>query len=254
MPKPILTVTGTRAASTRRLICIFGADRIGEDHVGAGFRIGARTPQHALDALDRQRVRARDDGKSIVPASQAGRFDLFHTFDQGYHLLAGHVPAALRMHLVLDIDAGKPRLLEHLHRVVHVHGIAVAGVGIGGQRDGEGAGQHPAMVDVFRKSHHPDIVDAEERIGNAGARRGSHLEAGLFDQAGAVAVVDAGGDDQPASCQELTEFLGAVLHLDLPELRACAGRDSCAQNRVCSRRRTAPAEPRTQPEITIEPT
>src|SRR6202035_4578088 len=26
-----------------------------------------------------------------------------------------------------------------------------------------------------------------------------------------------GGDDQLASCQELTEFLGAVLHLDLPD-------------------------------------
>ena len=71
------------------------------------------------------------------------------------------------------------------------------------------------MVDVLRESHDADVVDAEERIGDAGAGRRRHLEAGLLDQPGAVAVVDAGRDDQPASCQELTEFPGAVLHLDL---------------------------------------
>jgi hypothetical protein len=54
----------------------------------------------------------------------------------GITSLPGMCPP-LRMHLVLDIDAGKPCFLEHLDRVVHVHGIAVAGVGIGGQRDGE---------------------------------------------------------------------------------------------------------------------
>src|SRR5262245_9811905 len=117
------------------------------------------------------------------------------------------------MDLILDVDAGEARLLEHLNRIVHIHRVAVAGIGVCGKRDRQSASQHPAMIDILGKPHNADVVDAEERIRYAGPGRGGHLEPSPFDQARTVTVVYAGGDDESAFGEEVTESLSTGLHM-----------------------------------------
>jgi hypothetical protein len=119
------------------------------------------------------------------------------------------------MDLILDVDAGHAGFLKHLDGVMDVHGIAVTGIGVGGQGDRERAREHPAVIDVFRQPHEANIVDAEKRVGDACSGRRRHFEASLFHQPGAVAVIHTRRNDQPSLRQQLTEFPGAIPHFNL---------------------------------------
>ena len=110
--------------------------------------------------------------KSLVLARNARGLDLLRAIStRGITSLPRHVAAALGAHLVLDVDAGDAGLLEILHGVMHVHRIAVAGVGVGGQRDRERAREHARHASTFSDERHDaDVGLAEQRVGEAGAR------------------------------------------------------------------------------------
>src|SRR6185437_11262410 len=93
-------------------------------------------------------------------------------------LLALHVPAALRPDLILDHDAREARLLERAHREVHVHGVAIAGIGIGEQRQIAARRDGAADTQVLLHPHHAEIGPAEAGLADAGTGDEARREAG----------------------------------------------------------------------------
>ncbi|MNV56975.1 hypothetical protein D3C71_1492840 [compost metagenome] len=69
--------------------------------------------------------------------------------------------AALGADLVFKIDPRDAGFLEHLHGMVDIDRVAVAGVCVGSERDGDGPCQVAAVGDVFGQAHYADIGDAQ---------------------------------------------------------------------------------------------
>jgi hypothetical protein len=67
------------------------------------------------------------------------------------------VPALLGHHLVLELDAGDPGLLVELHGADDVERVAVAGVGVGDDRDVDGGGDPAGVVHHLRTGEQPDV-------------------------------------------------------------------------------------------------
>src|SRR5690606_21508292 len=187
-------------------------DRVGKDHVGARCGVGLGAARGAFDAFNGQRIRARDDDEAVVAPRQAGRLDLLHHFFQGDHILARHVAAALGADLVLDVDAGDAGFLEHAYGMEHIHRIAVARIGVGGQRDIYRTRQHAAMIDVFGQAHYADVGNAEQGVGQGGPAGARRLEPRGLHQPQAVAVVDAWRDNEFSGVEQIPEFLGGGCH------------------------------------------
>ncbi len=163
-------------------------------------------------------VRAMMAKASSLRARQAASI-FFTPSTSGITSLPGMWPQRLGCTWSSMLMPASARLLEHLHGVVDVHRIAVAGIGVGGERDRERAREHAAMVDVLRQSHHADVVDAEQRVRDAGAGGRRHLEARRLDQPRAVTVVDAGGDDQAAACARRSRNFWAPVFVINPSPR-----------------------------------
>ena len=62
-------------------------------------------------------------------------------------LLAVEVAAAVREHLVLDLDAVSAGALEDADGVAHVHGVAEAGVRVDDQRQADGLPDRRHVLD-----------------------------------------------------------------------------------------------------------
>ena len=62
------------------------------------------------------------------------------------------------MGAILVVDARKPGLLELLHGIVDINGIAVSGVGVRRQRNVDDGCEALAVRDVFVQSHDADII------------------------------------------------------------------------------------------------
>ena len=107
--------------------------RLDEQHVGAGFAIHCGALDGALEALDRDRVGARDDQRlARVPRIDRGA-DLAAHLGRRDQRLAVEMPAALGKVLVLELDRVGAGALELADGAHDVERVAVAGVGIDDQ-------------------------------------------------------------------------------------------------------------------------
>jgi hypothetical protein len=93
---------------------------------------------------------SRYDDQIGVPPGIDGGADLADHLVEGDDLLALVMPAFLGGDLVLDVECGDPRLLVLADRADHVDRVAVAGVGIGDDRDGDRLDRQSDKPDIFR--------------------------------------------------------------------------------------------------------
>jgi len=114
--------------------------------------------------VGRKGIRARHHDKGRIAARVAYRVHLLHHLLRRDDLFALHVPAALGPGLVLNHQAGHPRLLKGARRVVHVDGIAIARVGIRQQGEGAARRQSRDSRQVELESHQAHITPAQEGL------------------------------------------------------------------------------------------
>jgi hypothetical protein len=119
---------------------------------------------------------------------------------------AAHVPAAFGPRLIFEHDARDSRLLECTHDVVHVHCIAITGIGVGKQGDGAARGDRAARIHVRLQPHQAYVRLAEQRLAQAGAADETGRKSGLFDYSRAVAVEDAGHREYFRRADQITQF------------------------------------------------
>jgi hypothetical protein len=90
--------------------------------------------------------------------------DFFHHLFGGDHVFALHVPAALRPGLVFDHQARHAGLLKGPGRVVHVNGVAIAGIRVGQQRNGAARGQARDGRQVQLEPHQAHVAIAQQGL------------------------------------------------------------------------------------------
>ena len=144
--------------------------RLDEDDVRTRLGVPIRPLDRGLQSERGPRVGPRDDEQVVVIASveRGGQrlFELRGVDD----VLVGQVPAAFREHLVLQLDCRDTGLLVETDGAHHVHRCAVAGVGVGDQRDiAEHADEHPGALGHLGGGDQSDIRQAEPGGRHAGA-------------------------------------------------------------------------------------
>ena len=132
------------------------------------------------------------------PRSRGGAH-LEHHLVARDHLLAGHVTAALRGHLVFELDGGA-RGLELAHRAADARLGAVAGVGID-DHGGSSTRHAPHALDDLGEPDEADVGQAEVVRGERVAPVVERLDAGPLGDLRREAVVCAEGDDAPGSAR-----------------------------------------------------
>ena len=131
--------------------------RLDEQHVRARVGVDPRPGDRGVEALDGGGVGARDEHEvGVAPGGDGGADLAGHLVgaDQG---LAAHVPALLRHHLVLQVDAGHPGLLVLPHRAHYVDRVAVPGVGVGDHRHVDGRDDPAGVVDISAPRQQTDV-------------------------------------------------------------------------------------------------
>jgi hypothetical protein len=99
--------------------------------------------------------------------------------------------AFLREFLVLDVDAGDPDGLVFAHGPHDVELVAVAGIGVGDDRQGDRRRDARGIRHHLRHRDDAEIGVAQGR-GGAGAGHVDRLEAGTLDEPRGDAVIGAG--------------------------------------------------------------
>ena len=182
--------------------------RLGEDRVGPRVdeRLGA--VDGGGQALDPPDVGAGHDQEVRIAAPLDGRADALEGGGLIHHLLAVEVPAALRVHLVLEVHARDARVLEHLHRAGDVHRLAESGVGVDeGRQVGDPRDLASAVGDLGQGGE-PDVGEPEIRAQH-GARDVDALEALVLDEHRAQRIERPRHPDQFAA-RELRAEVGAL--------------------------------------------
>jgi len=172
----------------------------------SGFGIQVEAADRLVDVVGARRVGARDDDEIGIEARIARRLHLLYHFFRRNHALARHVAAALGPHLVLEHDRRHARLLEGARREIDAHRVAVTGVGIRAQQQVGAVGEAPRIADVLFQPHHAAVRPAQAALRRAGSGDGARLETEVLGEARAVAVVDAGGNQDFGSIDELSEL------------------------------------------------
>ena len=130
-------------------------------------------------------------------------------------------PQRLGEHLVLDLDRVSAGALQHLNGAPHVERIAEASVGVDHQRPGKHLADGDDMVGEFGQGDETIVRDAEERVGDAGARDISSTESAIGDHAGRECIGNARQDHSRAGLEHGAELLagGFRHHAMVPERR-----------------------------------
>jgi hypothetical protein len=186
--------------------------RVGEEDVGAGLRVAAQPVDDLVDAVGRRRVGARADHEVRIAAGVDRRLDLLHHLLGRDHGLSGHVPAALGRDLVLDGDGDDAGRLEGAHDEVHVEGVAVAGVGIGQERDGGALGEGAADPEIVVEGEDAAVGPAQKILGDAGARDGGRAIAALLHEPSAEAIENSRQNQDSWGFDQLTETSCLLRH------------------------------------------
>ena len=119
-------------------------------------------------------------------------------------LLAVEVAAALGVDLVLDVEAGEPRVLHRLHGAGDVHRLAEARVGVDERRQVGHPRDLPGPGRDLGQRREADVGQSEVG-GDDGARDVDALEALLLDQPRAERVERAGQAHEPVARERLAE-------------------------------------------------
>jgi hypothetical protein len=99
--------------------------------------------------------------------------------------------APLGRHLVLDVQGRHAGRLVRLHGAAHAERVAVAGVGVGDERDADGRSEVAGVIGHLGEAGVAEIRQAQARGRRAEARHVDGREPGALDQADRHAVVGA---------------------------------------------------------------
>ena len=123
------------------------------------------------------------------------------------HLLAAHVAATFRPHLVFEEQPGGAGAVIEFDGAQHVQRVAVTGVGVDQHRPRGQATDAPRRVGHLGLGQIAEVGLAEQRGGDAESAHEQHIEAGLVRQACAHAVIDAAQDVRAVLPAELADPL-----------------------------------------------
>jgi hypothetical protein len=132
-------------------------------------------------------------------AGRERRRELLEVLIERDDLLALHVAAALRPHLILEEAAGGARLDELADRALDVLGAAVAGVGVDDHGIPTGRADAAGRVEDLRLRQQPDVRACETRGRQRVARDEERAEARALREHRAEGVVDAGQQERLAA-------------------------------------------------------
>ena len=172
------------------------------------------------------RVGARHHQEVVVgPGVQRGRQRLLE--HRGVdHLLVRQMAAPLREHLIFQLDCGHPGRLVGADGAYHVHRCAVAGVGVGDERDiAQRVGDHPDSVGHFGRGDQPDVGQPEPRGGHA---RTGHIRrdvAGALGQLRGDSVENPWRDDEFALVQQILAAVAGPVVVAMAVLSVQCARD-----------------------------
>jgi hypothetical protein len=122
------------------------------------------------------------------------------------------MPTSLWPLLVLDVDRGDARALVFTHGAHDIHRAAIAGVGIGDERNACGLGDAARVVDHLRHRQETDVGHSETRGRRAASGHVERFEAFTRDDARIHRVGDAGGEQELRSREELPKRSGRSFH------------------------------------------
>src|SRR6202162_563889 len=197
---PVHLVDGERSLERGgRLLDVAPApDPVNEGEVGPGREIQVAAADRLVEAVNRISVRPGvDDEVGIEPVADARAGADFSRHLLGRNgLLAGHVTAALREDLILDVHARHAHCDEPLRDPRRVHGVAAASVDVGHDGDRDCLRDVPGQVENILHRNEADIGLSHERGGEAEARHLDRLETRRFDDPGAERVMATRHDDR----------------------------------------------------------
>src|SRR5215470_16620270 len=164
--------------------------RLDKTDIGAGFEIGIDAVERRRQPLDGACIGAgNDDQLGIAPGVDRGA-DLADHLAEAHHLFALVMAAFLGRDLILDVERCDPRFLVLADRADDVDRIAVAGIGIGDDRDADRLYRQPDEANVLRHGEQPQIgVAVRPRI--TPTRQIDRLEPGLLDEPRRQRVIGA---------------------------------------------------------------
>ena len=178
---------------------VLRARRVDEDHVRAGGGVAVRARDRILEARDGDRVGARDDQRVGIRARVERGAQLLLVQLGRDHVLALHVPAALREDLILELDAGDAGALELVHGADHLRDLAVARVGVGDHGDRDRRAEPPRVVDHLGRARDAEVGQPEGRSRGGVPAAVDRLEAGALEQPAGERVERAGHDQDLAA-------------------------------------------------------
>jgi hypothetical protein len=112
------------------------------------------------------------------------------------------VAATLGEYLVFQLDCGHTGCVVGADGAHHVHGCAVAGVGVGDQRNvAQRTGDHPDPLGHFARRDQSDVGQPEPRCGDTGTGQIRRDVTRPFGQLCGDAVENSWRDDQFALVQ-----------------------------------------------------
>jgi hypothetical protein len=122
-----------------------------------------------------------------------------------HHLLAGHVPAFLRSHLILDHDGRSTCTHVFPHRALHVERIAIARITIADdEKIGRGLADAAQLIGHFGKGDESRIGHAEPGARDRKAAHERGLETRLMREPGRECI-PTGRRHEMAGAQPLPE-------------------------------------------------
>jgi hypothetical protein len=168
--------------------------------------VGASTKPMSAPASRNACARSIAGSKPSIATRVDCGFDLGHHLDRRDHLLALEMPAALREHLVLDLDRVGAGALEQLDGTPHVERVAESGVGIDHQRAGEDGTDRGNVVDQLGQGDQAVVGDAEIGVGNPGTGHIGGRKAAVGNHAGGKRIGDARQDQRRAGDERGAEL------------------------------------------------
>ena len=170
-----------------------GLRRLDERHVGAGGEGGVGAGDGFLEADHRARIGARDDQEVRIVAAGGGGADLREPVLARHDFLVIQMAAALWRDLILDVDARDTGALVVPHRAHDIEFVAVAGVGVGDDRNLHRARHAGGVGDHLGLGEQAEIRIAV-RDGRAGAGHVDRGKSSLRDELRGQPVIGARRD------------------------------------------------------------
>jgi len=167
-----------------------------------------------IEARHGTRIGAGDDHEIGAAARRGGGTDLGQPILARHDLLVVEMAAFLREALVLDMDAGDPDGLVFAHGAHDVQFVAVAGIGIGDDRQSDRSRDPAGIGHHLRHRHQAEIGIAEHRRG-AGAGHVDRVGPGTLDEPRRDAIIGTRRHHHPVAPQEFAKA-GRLGHFHPP--------------------------------------